>query len=182
MAWPFPTSDDAARCTASLTGYSPPIVLTACAFHPDGHLFAAGTEDGNIKIFSTTTGEEAAVFNLGAPVRAIVFSENGFWFAATGRGQPTVTVFDLRKEGEAAKVRELATGEAYSLSWDFSGRYLATAGPSGVTVQQYLKGSKAWSEPLRNSDSAVLVGWGPEAKTLVTVGADGTFSTLGASE
>ncbi|KAK3944380.1 WD40-repeat-containing domain protein [Diplogelasinospora grovesii] len=156
--------------------------LTTCAFHPDGHLFAAGTQSGDIKVFDTKTGQQAAVFTLGAPVQALVFSENGFWFAASGKGQSSVTVFDLRKDGEAAKVKELQTGDAQSLAWDYTGQYLATAGSNGVTVQQYLKSSKAWSEPLRSSLPAVGVRWGSEARSLVIVSRDGVVSVLGPKE
>lgn len=156
--------------------------LTACAFHPDGHLFAAGTQPGDIKVFHTGSGEEATAFTLGSPVQAIVFSENGFWFAASGKGQSTVTIFDLRKEGAAAQVKELQTGDAQSLSWDYTGQFLATVGATGVTVQQYLKTSKAWSEPLRTSAPGVAVKWGAEAKMLVTVGKEGVVSVLGGKE
>ncbi|KAK1831442.1 hypothetical protein QBC39DRAFT_283111 [Podospora conica] len=156
--------------------------LTACAFHPDGHLFAAGTQPGDIKVFHTGSGEEATAFTLGSPVQAIVFSENGFWFAAAGKGQSTVTIFDLRKEGAAAQVKELQTGEAQSLSWDYTGQFLATVGATGVTVQQYLKSSKAWSEPLRTSVPGVALRWGAEAKTLVTVGKEGVVSVLGVKQ
>ena len=152
--------------------------LTKCAFHPDGHLFATGTQDGDIKVFETKTGEQAAVFRLGAPIRSIVFSENGFWFAATGKGQTTVTIFDLRKEGDAAKVKELETGDAEALAWDYTGQYLATAGATGTTVQQYQKSSKKWSELLRSSLAGVAVQWGAEAKSLVTVNKDGVLSVL----
>ena len=152
--------------------------LTSCAFHPDGHLFAAGTQDGDIKIFETKTGQEAAVYTLGAPVRSLVFSENGFWFAATGMGQTTVTVFDLRKEGDAAKVKELQTGDAESLAWDYTGQFLATAGSTGITVQQYVKSSKKWGEPLRSSVAGVAVQWGDEAKSLVSANKDGVISIL----
>ncbi|KAK4448955.1 Pre-mRNA-processing factor 19 [Podospora aff. communis PSN243] len=156
--------------------------LTSCAFHPDGHLFAAGTQAGDIKIFHTVSGEEATTFALGSPVQALVFSENGFWFAASGKGQSTVTVFDLRKEGAAAQVRELQTGDAQSLAWDYTGQFLATAGSTGITVQQYLKSSKSWSEPFRNSTAGVALRWGSDAKTLVTVNKEGVISVLGAKE
>ena len=158
------------------------LALTACAFHPDGHLFAAGTQTGDIKVFQTSSGEEAATFTLGAPIQALVFSENGFWFAATGKGQSTITIFDLRKEGAAAQVKELQTGDAQSLAWDYSGQFLATVGSTGTTVQQYSKSSKAWSEPLRTSVAGVALRWGDEAKSLVMVNKDGIVSVLGAKE
>ncbi|KAI0976466.1 WD40-repeat-containing domain protein [Xylaria arbuscula] len=158
--------------------------LTACAFHPDGHLFAAGTDAGDIKLFMTSTGEEAAAFPLGAPVQAIVFSENGFWFAATAKGQTTVTVFDLRKQGDAAVAKTLDIGSAVQhLAWDYSQQFLATAGPAGVTVQQYSKSAKSWSEPLRTAvNNAVDVAWGPNAGNLLVVNNEGVISVLGPSE
>lgn len=157
--------------------------LTVCAFHPDGHLFAAGTNSGDIMMYLTKTGEEAATFSLGAPVEALVFSENGYWIAATAKGQTTVTVFDLRKEGNAATAKVLDIGSAVqSLAWDYTGQFLATAGPSGVTVQQYAKSSKKWSELLQSATPAVALAWGGEAKKLVTVNGDGVISILAASE
>ncbi|KAK2068024.1 hypothetical protein P8C59_002698 [Phyllachora maydis] len=133
--------------------------LTTTAFHPDGHLLAAGTTAGTIKIFETNTGSEAATFALGAPAVALAFSENGFWFAAAARGAAAVALFDLRKAGEAARVRDLETGGAVdALAWDWTGQFLATAGVAGVTVQQYTKSGKAWSEPLRTGAGGKAVG------------------------
>ncbi|CAM1509789.1 Fc.00g001240.m01.CDS01 [Cosmosporella sp. VM-42] len=157
--------------------------LTTCAFHPDGHLFAAGSVTGDVKLFMTTSLEQAVVFKLGAPVQALAFSENGFWLAATSKGQTTVTIFDLRKEGDAAVAKVLETGgSVQSLAWDFTGQFLATGGASGVTVQQYTKSSKKWTEPLRNSNPVIAVRWGESGKKLVTVNGEGVISILGAKE
>ena len=156
--------------------------MTACAFHPDGHLFAAGTQTGDIKIFETKTGQLAATFTLGVQVDVIAFSENGYWFAAAGKGEPSVSIFDLRKTGEAARVKEFQAGDVRSVAWDSTAQYLAISGTSGITVQQYLKSSKSWTEPLRNSVAAVAVQWGPDAKALVTVAGNGVVSVLGAKE
>jgi len=157
--------------------------LTACAFHPDGHLLAAGTVSGDIKVFMTTTGEQATSFSLGAPVQAVAFSENGYWIAATAKGQTTVTIFDLRKEGDAATAKVLDTGGAVlALAWDYSGQFLATGGTAGVTVQQYAKGSKSWLQPVSAATPAVSVRWGPQAKKLLAVDLEGVVSILGAAE
>lgn len=166
------------RVTRVYTGAS----MTACAFHPDGHLFAVGTSIGDIKVYHSKTAEEGALFSLGAPVETLVFSENGYWFAATAKGQTTVTVFDLRKSGDAATVKVLDIGSAvHKLAWDYSGQFLATAGPSGVTVQQYAKSSKKWAEILQSATPAVALAWGDEAKRLVTVNGDGVVSILTAA-
>ncbi|KAK5994391.1 Complexed with cdc5 protein 8 [Cladobotryum mycophilum] len=154
--------------------------LTTCAFHPDGHLFAAGTVGGDIKLYMTKTLEQAAVFKLGAPVQALTFSENGFMLAATAKGQTSVTIFDLRKEGDAAVSKVLETGgSVQSLSWDYTGQFLATGGVTGLTVQQYSKSSKQWSEPFRNANPAVAIQWGESGKKLVTVNGEGVVSVFG---
>lgn len=157
--------------------------LTTCAFHPDGHLLAAGTASGDIKVFMTKTGEQATSFPLGAPVSSVVFSENGYWIAATAKGQTTVTIFDLRKEGSAVVAKTLDVGSAVvSLSWDYTGQYLATAGPAGITVQQYAKGAKSWKSVLESATPGVCVRWGEKGRKLVGVNGDGVVSVLGVKE
>lgn len=128
--------------------------------------------------------EQAAVFRLGAPVQAVAFSENGFWLAATAKGQTTVTIFDLRRtEGDAAPAKVLETGgSVQSLAWDYTGQYLATGGASGVTIQQYAKSSKKWSEPFRNSTPVVGLRWGESARKLVAVNGEGVVSVFGVKE
>lgn len=154
--------------------------LTTCAFHPDGHLIAAGTVSGKLKLFMTKTLEQAAEFDLGAPVQAVEFSENGFWLAGTAKGQTTVTIFDLRKEGTAATAMVLETGgSVQTLAWDYTGQFLATGGPTGVTVQQYLKSSKAWSEPFRTAAPSVAVRWGQAGRKLVSVNGEGVVTVFG---
>lgn len=156
--------------------------LTTAAFSPDGHLFAAGGVDGQIKFFDVATGENAANFDLGDPVQDVSFSENGYWFAAVAKGSQSVIVFDLRKQGKAAEAKVLEVGGAVdSIRWDYTGQYLAASGPSGLTISQYTKSSKAWSEPLRTAVPATAVAWGPEALSLITVNADGVVTVLGAA-
>lgn len=157
--------------------------LTTCAFHPDGHLLAAGTTAGDVQVYMTKTGELATSFGLGAPVQALAFSENGYWIAATAKGQTTVTIFDLRKEGDAATAKTLEIGGGVAaLAWDYSGQFLATAGPSGLTVQHYAKGPKTWSQTLSSATPAVAVQWGAHAKLLLAVNADGVVSVAGGKE
>jgi pre-mRNA-processing factor 19 len=131
----------------------------------------------------TNTLEQAASFSLGAPIQALSFSENGYWFAATAKGQTMVTIFDLRKEGDAAVAKVLETGgPVQSLAWDYSGQFLATGGAAGVTVQQFTKSSKKWTEPLKSSTPSVAVRWGESAKQLVTVNGEGVVSVLATKE
>ena len=154
--------------------------LTTAAFHPDGHLFAAGSTDAMVKMYHVKTGEFAAEFDCGGPLQSISFSENGIWFSTATKGSTTVTTYDLRKQGEAAEVKSIDIGGTVDcISWDYTGQFLATAGPSGVTVQQYTKSSKQWSEPKRSAVPATVVAWGANAQSLVSVNNDGVVTVLG---
>lgn len=126
------------------------------------------------------TGEIAASFDLGGPVQDISFSENGTWFAAVEKGSSSVVVFDLRKEGKAAELKVLEIGgQVDSIQWDYTGQYLAASGPGGLTISQYVKTSKTWSDVISLAVPATAVKWGPRASNLITVNGDGVVTVLG---
>ena len=153
--------------------------MTSAKFHPDGHLLAAGGVDGQIKIFDVKSGSVAASFESSGPISALYFSENGTWLAAVTKGSSTVAIWDLRK---AAAIKSLDTGSRVDcVSWDYTGQFLLTGGPGGVTVQQYSKASKEWSEPLKSAIPAVAVAWGKAAQSIVTVDGQGVLTILGAA-
>jgi pre-mRNA-processing factor 19 len=136
--------------------------------------------DGQVKMYHVKTGEFAAGFDCGGPVQAISFSENGIWFTTAIKGSSSVTTYDLRKQDEAAVVKAIDTGSRVDgIKWDYTGQFLATAGPSGVTVQQYTKSSKQWSEPKRSAVPATAVAWGVNGNSLVSVSRDGVITVLG---
>lgn len=153
--------------------------FTTAAFHPDGHLFGTGDADGQIKLFYSTTGALAASFDLGGPVQALAFSENGTWFAAVAKDSSSVVILDLRKQGPAARVKELDTGgRVDAISWDYTGSFLATAGPNGITVQQYTKSSKTWSIPFTSATSSTAIEWGAQAQSIVSANQAGEVSLI----
>jgi pre-mRNA-processing factor 19 len=150
--------------------------ITCCAFHVDGLLFFTGGPDGNIRIFDVKNGSNIAVLETGGPVRSISFSENGTWFAVAQQGSSSVSVWDLRKQ---VPIKTLDVGGPVdSLRWDYTGQFLATAGAGSVTVQQYTKSSKSWSEPVRKAVSARDVTWGANASSLIALTPGGGLSVL----
>ncbi|KAJ6261916.1 hypothetical protein Dda_2715 [Drechslerella dactyloides] len=155
--------------------------LTSTHFHPDGHLLGAGTQDATVEVFDTRENKVLAKFEpLAGPVKALRFSENGFWLAVACKGDKTVSLWDLRK-GQMTKAIEIGS-VIESVAWDYTGQYLATAGPQGVTVQHYSKASKGWSAPLQSAVPAVALAWGARAESLVTLSGDGAVTVLGKAE
>lgn len=144
--------------------------LTSIAFHPDGHLLAAGGVDGSLRLYDFKSSQLAHTFPSPAgasPVTAITFSENGTWLASANAGQTTLTVWDLRK---LKALRSIDVGTAITgLSWDYTGQFLAASGPGGVVVSQYTKSSKTWSTPLSKALNAVDVKWAGKAQSLVAL-------------
>ena len=153
--------------------------LLCCAFHPDGQFFAAGGADGQIRLWTITTGEIAGTFETDAPVQSLSFSENGTTLASAGKGQSTVSIWDLRK---MSTISTLDVGAAVEqIKWDYSGQFLAVVGAGCITVQQQTKKGKSlkWSEPLRKAIDAVDIAWGPEAKSFACLTPTGTVSVFG---
>ncbi|KAL4953991.1 WD40-repeat-containing domain protein [Aspergillus filifer] len=150
--------------------------LLSAQFHPDGHLLAAGGTDGQIKIYDIKSGTAAANYDLSGPVKRVFFSENGTFLAAVTDKSTLVSIWDLRSSKE---VKVLETGsQVESINWDYTGQFLLTAGPSGLTVQQYSKASKSWSETLRSAVPAVAVAWGSAAQSIVALNTDGGITVL----
>ncbi|KAL5343213.1 WD40-repeat-containing domain protein [Aspergillus crustosus] len=150
--------------------------LLSVQFHPDGHLLAAGGADGQIKIYDIKTGGVAANYDLAGPVKRVFFSENGTFLAAVTENSTLVSIWDLRSSKE---VKVLETGSQLdSIHWDYTGQFLLAGGPSGLTVQQYSKTSKAWTETLRSAVPAVAVAWGSAAQSIVALNTDGGLTVL----
>lgn len=132
--------------------------------------------DGQIKVFDVTSGANAANFDESGPLQAIFFSENGTWLAAAVKGSTSVSIWDLRK---STRIKVLETGgQVIDISWDYTGQFLATAGPSGITIQHYSKSIKEWSEPLSTAIPSSAADWGAKALRLVSLN-DGVLKVLG---
>ena len=117
-----------------------------------------------------------ATFEGSGSVQALAFSENGTWLASAMKGETTVSIWDLRKSTE---IKVLDIGSAVTnVAWDYTGQFLAAAGPGSVTVKHYAKTQKSWFEPFRRAIPASAVGWGPQAQSLVVLGVDGAVNIL----
>lgn len=104
------------------------------------------------------------------------FSENGIWLASAAQDSTSVSIWDLRK---AAIVHALDIASPISaLCWEYTGQFLAIAGPSGVIVQHYSKSTKEWSEPLKSAVPSVAVKWGTDGNAILCLDTEGSITTL----
>jgi len=153
--------------------------LTCASFHPDGHLLAAGGKNGQVQIFDVKSGAIGGAYDLDSSVKALCFSENGTWLATATEGSATVNIWDLRKSGPEALVHQLDAGDIVnSLDWDYTAQYLLIGGPAGVTVKQYTKATKLWSEPFKAAVPSIGVGWGDSAQSIFSLSSAGTVTVL----
>lgn len=120
---------------------------------------------------------QAATFDLGAPIQCLFFSENGTWLAAVAADQSSsISIWDLRKSTE---IKSLETGSPIdAIDWDYTGQFLAAAGSGGITVLQYSKSSKEWSEALKSATPARRIAWGRAAHSIVTIDREGIVRIL----
>ena len=127
-------------------------------------------------MFDVKTGTNAANLESTGPIEAISFSENGTWLASAAKGFTNVSVWDLRK---AAVIHTIdIASPILALQWEYTGQFLAIAGPSGLVVQHYSKSTKEWSEPLKSAMPSLAVGWGLNASSIYCLDTEGSVTTL----
>lgn len=127
-------------------------------------------------MFDVKTGTNAANLESTGPIEAISFSENGTWLASAAKGLTSVSVWDLRKAAVIHTI-EIAS-PILALQWEYTGQFLAIAGPSGLVVQHYSKSIKEWSEPLKSAMPSLAVGWGLNASSIYCLDIKGSVTTL----
>jgi WD40 repeat protein len=79
-----------------------PVGATASSFSPDGAHFAAGTFDGQLRVWRSSDGARVASRRAhAARITSLAFSEDGAWIA-TGAQDGTTKVFRMAKVAEGA--------------------------------------------------------------------------------
>ncbi|KAL7675557.1 hypothetical protein ACOME3_001826 [Neoechinorhynchus agilis] len=147
-----------------------PSASTCAQFHPDGLIFAVGSESATLKIWDIKDRVNVANFEgHDLAIRAIAYSENGYYLASAS-DDATIKIWDLRKL-KNIKSFELSEGfEVKDLVFDPSGVFLAVAG-TDVRVYQM----KQWETLVHldnHSDLVTGLRFGENSRSLYTCSLD----------
>lgn len=143
--------------------------IATVELHPDGRLLGTGGSSKKISIWEIHTQQSIVDLpEFRSAVTSLCFSQNGYHLAAS-TADGTVRVFDLRK---TQKLKEFASpgSTVHKVQYDYSGQYLAAAGPD-LRVYQ----SKSWEvlAALNSHSKDVMdVEWGANAAYLASVSKD----------
>jgi len=157
----------------------------SCAqFHPDGLIYATGTNDDQIRIWDVKSANNVASFSARnehiGKITSISFAENGYHLASCADNEPIIRIWDLRKLKNIYNIEfEDPSAEGLqSVSFDPSAQYLA--GACGGDIRIYL--IKQWTELCHLSgfsDNITSLCWGANSKSLASVGMDRSLRFFG---
>lgn len=140
-------------------GQSQQLCYTSVAFHPDGMFFAAGTQNGVVKIFDLKSKVNNFNFQgLSTAVNCISFSENGYYLTAADNN--TVKLFDLRKAATKnspdIQTITLDNQQIKSINFDYSSQYLGVASSNQINLYSCKSKQKPPISSIHSIDSDCL--------------------------
>jgi pre-mRNA-processing factor 19 len=157
----------------------------SCAqFHPDGLIYATGTDDDQIRIWDVKSANNVASFSARnehvGKITSISFAENGYHLASCADNESIIRIWDLRKLKNIYNIEfeNPSTEGLQVVSFDPSAQYLA--GACGGDIKIYL--IKQWTELCHlsgHSDNITSLCWGTNSKSLASVGMDRSLRFYG---
>ncbi|KAG4084521.1 PRP19/PSO4 pre-mRNA processing factor 19 [Neocallimastix lanati (nom. inval.)] len=153
-------------------------------FHPDGLIYATGTDNDQIRIWDVKSANNVASFsarneNVGK-ITSISFAENGYHLASCADNESIIRIWDLRKLKNIYNIEfeDPSVEGLQSVSFDPSAQYLA--GACGGDIRIYL--IKQWTELCHlsgHSDNITSLCWGTNSKSIASVGMDRSLRFYG---
>jgi len=158
----------------------------SCAqFHPDGLIYATGTNDNQIRIWDLKSANNVHTFSAsnehGGRITSISFAENGYHLATCADNESIIRIWDLRKLNNKThniEFNDPSVEGLQAVTFDPSAQYLACA--CGGDIRIYL--IKKWTELCHlsgHSDNITSLCWGTNSKSLASVGMDRSLRFYG---
>lgn len=140
---------------------------TCTAVHPDGALFAVGTQTSTVHVYDIRTGELAATLNRtdSTPftVNTLSFSENGYHLCAPTASHE-IGIWDLRKQSIGHTIDLGDDFKVNKVSYDIGAQYFGVAGSGGGRIYQH----KNWQELTRFEEGGEMndLVFGPDGREM----------------
>lgn len=138
-----------------------PAPILSLAGSPDGTVLAAGTEDGELRLWEAATGKPILRRRVGAMVHSVAFSPDGELIATTGDGGD-VCLWEVETGGIRRRLKGHGA-PVYALAFSPDGQYLV----SGSAQEEAIL---VWS---LTSESVVRI---PRRALALVFTSDGTFA------
>jgi pre-mRNA-processing factor 19 len=159
--------------------------FSACQVHPDGRIFATGTqgEKNGVCIWDISERQQVHMFEGHADsITSISFSDNGYYMA-TGSKDGSARIWDLRKLKCKETLPLVENRPVNAVQFDDSGSYLACGAGNDIVI--YTAGKKfdelTKLEGVHDADVTCLP-WGKNANSLLSSGMDGRLMTFKLSD
>jgi WD40 repeat protein len=167
--------------TKTLQGHT--TTIRGAAFSPDGGLLASASLDGTVRLWNTTTGDEARTLKGHASaVMAVTFSPDGSRLASASSDR-TVKVWSVMTQAGARTLSGQAR-QVHSVAFSPDGSRLASAHRAGVVkIWDGRTGQEVFSLAHSSGDAIPQQGWEgavvgvafhPDGNRLASVGFDET--------
>jgi len=165
-------ADGTLRAWAPVSGtvlnVAPSNWISAANWSPDGARLVVANFKNSVHLLDPSTGLSIPIASTHGNVFDAEWSPAGDRIATTSRNKDCVEVLDVAT-GRSLGI--FALDRAYRVAWSPSGRYLAAAGPGGVTVWNTKTGAPS---PLITRPAGSVV-WDADERRIVVGGEDGAI-------
>ncbi len=147
--------------------------VPSIAYDSTGDRLAIGVRDGALILVQVT--EDRRTVLQAAPrkaLRAVAFSPDGRWLYAAGADR-VVAVWDLATEQEVIRLAG-HNQEIFALGVDARGELIATGDTGGTVRLWHASQQRALAALDVHAGAVMAVAFGPDGRTLASVGLDGT--------
>jgi WD40 repeat protein len=158
----------------AMVGLAKPVEFVA--FHPNGQVVYASLNDGTLRGFNSTTGQQSFTANHGAPIHDTALSPNGQFLITAGEDK-VIKVWNATN-GQVAPPKPMEGFNAAVMAVSFSADGTRVIGSSAAPANELLAfefATRTLEQGFVGHAGAVHAVIGLETEVFATLSADGTF-------
>jgi len=139
--------------------------ITGVVFSPDGtRLASASSDDHTVKLWNTTSEQEARLLIQQSPHAGLAFSPDGTWLASKCRGDGATRILDATT-GRVILTLKDPSGQIHGQAFHPNGKLIATTGRT-VKIWNAQTGALLQTLPIQTNDANQGVAFSPDGTRL----------------